>query len=186
MAVSQTHMTVEEFLTLPEEKPALEFEDGMVSQKVSPRAKHSRLQLTFSERINDQTVQRKLAMAFPELRASFGGHSYVPDVAVLRWDRIPVDSDGTIEGDVFEPPDIAIEIVSPGQSVNALVRRCVWYTEHGVKIALLVDPADESVIRFRPGESPTALNGDERIELVGVLDDFAPTVRELFDSLRIR
>lgn len=186
MAVAQTRLTVEEFLKLPEEKPALELEDGMVSQKVSPKAKHSRLQGSLIERINPQTVQRKLAMAFPELRASFGGRSYVPDVAILRWDRIPVDADGTIANDLFEPPDIAVEIVLPGQSVNALVRRCVWYVDNGVRIAVLVDPADASVVLFRPGQPPVALHGDDPIGLDGVLDDVALTVRELFDSLRIR
>jgi Uma2 family endonuclease len=186
MAMSQTLMTVEEFLKLPEEKPALELEDGMVSQKVSPKAKHSRLQYTVAERINHQTVQQRLAMAFPELRASFGGHSYVPDVAVLRWDRIPVEADGTIGNDLFEPPDIAVEIVSPGQSVNKLVSRCVWYVDNGVRIALLVDPADESIAQFRPGQPVAVLRGDDPIDLSEVLNDFALTVQELFDSLRIR
>ncbi|MDQ3541010.1 MAG: Uma2 family endonuclease [Chloroflexota bacterium] len=186
MAVSQTQMTVEEFLKLPEEKPALEFEDGMVSQKVSPKAKHSRLQLFLGGRLNDIAEPRKVAFAFTELRASFGGRSYVPDVAVIRWDRVPFDEVGEFADDIVEPPDIAVEIASPSQSVTALVRRCVWYVENGVRIALLVDPADRSVVRFRPGQNPVVLTGDDVIALDGVLDDFALTVRELFDSLRIR
>jgi hypothetical protein len=37
-------MTLVEFLALPEEEPALEFADGRVEQKVSPKGKHSGLQ----------------------------------------------------------------------------------------------------------------------------------------------
>lgn len=186
MAVSTTTMTLDEFLQLPEDEPALEYEDGMVSQKVSPKAKHSRLQGAFAEHINWLSVQRKLAMAFPELRTSFGGRSYVPDVAVFQWDRIPVEPDGMLSDSVDEPPDIAVEIVSLEHNVMALFRKCVWYIEHGVKIALLVDPYDQSVMVFRSGQQVKVLDGGESIALGDVLPGFALTVRELFDSLRIR
>ena len=36
MAVSQQQITLEEFLALPEQKPALEYFDGEVTQKVPP------------------------------------------------------------------------------------------------------------------------------------------------------
>jgi Uma2 family endonuclease len=35
---------LDEFLELPEEEPALEYEAGVVKQKVSPKAPHGRLQ----------------------------------------------------------------------------------------------------------------------------------------------
>jgi Uma2 family endonuclease len=187
MAVAQTHMTLEEFLQLPEEKPALEFEDGTVSQKVSPTKKHGALELAFAGRVNASAAPRKVAYAFPELRVSFSGRSYVPDVGVLRWDQIKFDADGTVSDDeVAEPPVIAVEIVSPGQSVVSLVRKCVWYIDHGVQIAILIDPNDRSVILFRPGQSPMALDGDDRIELGDVLSDFQMTVSELFESMRLQ
>lgn len=185
MAVSAARMTVEEFLTLPEDEPALEFEDGMVSQKVSPKTKHSRIQSAFDRHVYRMAETRKLAMSFPELRTSFGGRSYVPDVAVFRWDRLPVNADGSFVNDVREPPDVAVEIVSPEQSVTALVRKCVWYTDNGVKIAVLVDPDDESVVIFRPGQAPEVLGGDDKVALDDVLPDFELTVRELFDSLHV-
>ena len=184
MAVSQTHMTIDEFLKLPEEEPALEFEDGMVSQKVSPKTKHSRLQTFLAGRMNDIAEPREIAFAFSELRATFGGRSYVPDVSMIRWDRTPFDEDGEFADDILEPPDVAVEIVSPSQRVTALVRRCVWYVENGVQIALLVDPGDRSVVRFRPGQNPVVLTGDDLIALDGVLDDFTLTVSELFEKLR--
>src|SRR2546421_10065830 len=118
MAVASTPATLEGFLELPEEKPALEFADGAVTQKLSPKARHSVLQWELANRLNQSGLPGKIAQAFPELRATFGGASYVPDVAVYRWQRIPADAEGTIVDDLLEPPDIAIEIVSPGQVVN--------------------------------------------------------------------
>jgi hypothetical protein len=116
-------MTLEAFLRLPEKKPALEFEDGMVTRKVSPQGRHSRLQVKVTERINAFAEPRRLAVAFTELRTTYAGYSRVPDVSVYRWDRIPVDATGKMLDDFHLPPDIAIEIISPGQRTNALLRR---------------------------------------------------------------
>jgi Uma2 family endonuclease len=185
VAVPLKDMTLERFLELPEEKPALEFEDGRITQKVSPKGQHSGLQAELVGLINQLARQRKLALAFPELRATFGGRSYVPDISVYRWSRLPVDAAGDIANDFTEPPDLAIEIVSPEQRTTALVRRCLWYVSHGVGIALLVDPADRSVLSFRPDRVPTSLVDSDRIDVDDLLPGFALTVRQLFDSLRV-
>lgn len=185
MAVTEQAMTLDEFLKLPEKKPALEFEDGTVIRKVSPKGRHSVLQTKAAEFINRSAEPRKLAFAFTELRATYGGQSLVPDVSVYRWDRIPRTEAGIVADDFWEPPDVAIEIVSPQQSVNRLMRRCLRFIEDGVAIALLVDPRDDSVIDFRPGVPPRALRGDDHIDLTEVAPGFALTVRELFDSLKL-
>jgi Uma2 family endonuclease len=125
-----------------------------------------------------------VARAFTELRTTFAGASRVPDVAVYRWERIPVDASGQVANEFTEPPDIAIEIVSPEQSVNALVRRCSWYVANGVRVALLVDPADESVLAFRPGRPPRAWGGSDRIDVSEVIPDFVLSVDQLVASLR--
>lgn len=186
MAISVEALTLKGFLELPEEEPAFEFLEGSVSQKVSPKGLHSRLQVTLVQRFNEIAEPGRLALAFSELRATFGGASVIPDVSIYRWDRIPVDEHGEIVNDFREPPDIAIEIVSPEQSTNALVRRCLWYVENGVAIALLVDPADRSVLLFRPGQIPRPLHGSEPIDVSEIVPGFALTVQELFDSLRLR
>jgi Uma2 family endonuclease len=83
MAVPQRRMTLEEFLELPEEKPALEFEDGVVTQKVPPQGKHSGLQYSICAMISQTAGLNKLAWAFPELRTTYGRRSRVPDIAVF-------------------------------------------------------------------------------------------------------
>lgn len=183
MAVPQREMTLEEFLRLPEDEPALEFEDGRITQKASPKGHHSVLQAELVQRINQLARAPKLAIAFPELRVTFGGRSYVPDLSVYLWERVLVDERGRVADDFFGPPDIAVEIVSPDQSVTALIRRCLWCVANGLRIALLVDPADESVLLFRPDHVPAALHDGDRIDVNDVLPGFNLTVEGLFASL---
>ena len=182
MAVAEKPLTLEQFMALPEEEPPLEYADGVVTQKVSPQGQHSTLQLAFAKHLDRW---HKVARAFPELRFSCGGVSRVPDVSVYRLTRIPRDARGRVANAFTEPPDITVEIVSPGQSVNALVRRSLWYVSHGVLVALLVDPDDESVLAFRPEGAPTGLHGADQIDLSEVLPNFKLTVDELFESLRV-
>ena len=186
MAIEQRSMTLDEFLALPEEEPALEFEaDGTVTQKVSPKGRHSSLQGGFIKLIDAFGIPRQMARAFPELRTVFGGAAYVPDVAVYRWERIPPTAEGEVPDDFTEPPDIAVEIISPGQTVTTLVRKCIWYVEHGVLLALLVDPVDRSVLLFRPNALPRALRATDAIDLSEVLPGFEATVDQLFSALKL-
>jgi Uma2 family endonuclease len=177
-------MTLDEFLKLPETNPALEYAEGVVRQKVAPQAQHVRLQLSIATRVNAFAEPRKLGSAFPELRTTYAGLSRVPDVAVYVWDRIPRLPNGRISNRLAAPPDIAVEIVSPGQSVTDQVSKCIfWYVKNGVRIALLVDPDEDVVFRFRPEALPEALSGDDRIDLDEVLPGFELTVGQLFGSL---
>jgi Uma2 family endonuclease len=183
MALAREQLTLEEFLRLPEQKPALEYTNGGVSQKVSPKGRHSAVQSELLERINAVARPAGMARALPELRATFGGASVVPDVSVFRKSRIPRDDAGAILDDVAVPPDIAIEIASPSQSSNALFRRCRWYVSNGAEIALLVDPVDRSVLAFLPDGGVVAWSGEDVIDLGAVIPGLHLTAEQLFSTL---
>jgi Uma2 family endonuclease len=187
MAITRQGLTLEDFLRLPEQKPALEYEaDGTVTQKVAPQGYHSRIQTKLSAWLNDHAEPDELAMAFSELRTTYAGASYVPDVAVYRWERIPWDANGKIPKVFLLPPDAAIEIRSPEQSRSSQVRRCEWYVAHGVEIALLVEPEHETVRVFRPGATPALLQAADQIDFGPILPDLQLGVDELFGWLRMR
>src|SRR4051812_26640462 len=109
MAITRQGLTLEEFLALPEKKPALEYENGVITQKVAPKLHHSLLQLQMANLFNRYTVPSKLAYAVPELRSTFAGRSRVPGVAVVRWDRLPRLPNGEVaEDQLYEPPLIVV------------------------------------------------------------------------------
>lgn len=182
--LTRRRLTLDEFLRLPERKPALEYEHGEVTQKVAPKARHSVLQSMVVEFINTRTRQSKIAFAFSELRSTFAGLSRVPDVSIYRWGRVPRDPDGRITNDIFEPPDIAIEIISPGQGVNRLVRRCISFVEAGVVLAVLIDPEDESVLTIRTNSPPAIHRRGDILDLSLIVPELNLDPAALFDALR--
>ena len=182
MTIAGRRLTLEEFLALPEEKPALEYADGEVMQKVSPKARHGKLQFV----ITDLLDWPKVSSAFSETRTTFAGRSFVPDVIAFTWDRVPEDERGEIPDDITIPPDVAVEIRSPGQSLSGQVERCRWYVANGVRASLLVDPLRRVVQVFRPNGESGPLAGDDVVDLSDVIPGCSFSVHELFAALRAR
>jgi len=61
-------MTLDEFLVLPDEGPSLEYEDGVVTQKVAAKPVHGSFQ-SFLVRTLDQIARRqRLGLVLPETR----------------------------------------------------------------------------------------------------------------------
>jgi Uma2 family endonuclease len=183
MAIARQRLTLEEFLRLPEEEPALEYWHGEVTQKVSPKGPHGALQFGFGHRIENFTLPRRLARAFTETRVVLAGVSTVPDLVVYRWERIPRDADGQIAEDFTTPPDIAVEILSPGQSRPKVIERCRWYVENGVLLAIFADPRRRTVRLFRPGGDSGDRRGTDQLDLSDVIPGFVLTVDDFFAPL---
>jgi Uma2 family endonuclease len=183
MAVVHEGLTLEEFLQLPEEKPALQYFQGRVTQKVSPLGEHSALQLECAEYLNRLFRPNRIARAFTELRGTFGGASLVPDVSLYRWDRVPRTPSGRIATYFREPPDVSVEIRSAGQSVRELVEKCEWFIANGVLIALLVDHSNETFRVFRPGEPVRTCRVGDAIDLAEIASGAQLDVAEVFNAL---
>lgn len=179
-----TPITLEQFLLLPETTPASEFIDGRLYQKPMPQGKHSRLQLKLCEAVNQITEERQIALAFPELRCTFGGRSIVPDVTVFSWGRIPFDAGGEVEN-VFEIyPDWTIEILSPAQNATKVISNILHCLRHGTQLGWFIDPDERSVLAFLPGQQPIELKRDNQLPMPEFLE-LELTVARLFGWLKV-
>src|SRR6266498_2977317 len=137
MVIAEQPKTLEQFLALPEQKPALEFFGGRVTQKVSPKFRHGLVQTQILLLSNQRIVPTQSGVAAAEIRITIGGASRVPDVVMFRWNRIPRDQDGELLDDVTTPPDVIVEVLSPGQTQRAELNRCHWFVSQGAQAALL-------------------------------------------------
>jgi Uma2 family endonuclease len=173
-------LSLKEFLELPETKPASEYIDGKIYQKPMGQGKHSTLQIELASAINQVGKPQKLTYAFPELRCTFGGGAVVPDIAVFEWSRIPREGNGTIENRFNVAPDWTIEILSPDQSANRVIKKIIFCLNHGTQLGWLVDPEDESVMIFQPNQTPEVKSNDEILPVLSVLGDWQLSVADVF------
>ncbi|MEH2418136.1 Uma2 family endonuclease [Nostoc sp.] len=179
-------LTLEDFLKLPETKPATEYINGQIIQKPMPQGKHSILRGELLSVINKVVENRKIALAFPELRCTFGGRSIVPDVAVFAWERIPLDERGDV-ANVFQAyPDWTIEILSPDQSQTKVTGNILHCLKHGSRLGWLIDPGDRSVLVYPPKQQPELLQEEqETLAVPDLVSNLQLTVGQLFGWLKL-
>ena len=188
MVATQTKsLTLEQFLALPETKPASEYvAAGKIIQKPMPQGKHSLLQLELVFFINSILRKAGIAIAFPELRCTMGGRSVVPDVVVLEQQNIPKDEDGEIANKVTVAPDWLIEILSPDQSTTKVILNILHCLNCGTQVAWLIDPAEKIIFVYQPDQQIQFI--DDLAQEV-IVPEFARSVKltagEIFSWLKV-
>jgi Uma2 family endonuclease len=173
-------ITLEEFLALPDTKPASEYIDGEIIQKPMPQGQHSILQIELGMEINQALRRKGIATAFSELRCSFGGRAIVPDLTVFEDARIPSNEDGDIENVFSIPPDWTIEILSPEQSTTRVLKNINHCLAHGTQMGWLIDPTDRSVFVCVPDRNLQII--DEPSTILPV-PEFAKSVQITVEQL---
>jgi Uma2 family endonuclease len=167
-------LTLDEFLVLPETKPASEYIEGKIFCKPMPQGKHSILQFKLAMFINAILMEQSIATAFPELRCTFGGRSIVPDLSIIKQENIPEDEDGEIANVFNFAPSWMIEILSPDQSTNKVIAKILHCLQHGTEVGWLIDPAEKSIFIYH-SQNQIELVDDLEQELI--VPSFASAVK---------
>ena len=177
-------ISLEEFLALPETKPASEYINGKIIQKPMPKGNHSTIQTELSSAINVALKPQKIARAFSELRCTFGGRSTVPDVTVFTWDRIPRDSNGEIADSFQAASDWTIEILSLEQSQTKVTKNILHCLANGTQLGWLIDLQEQSVLVYFPAQQPAFFeDANDILPVPDFAKAFELTLGELFDWL---
>ncbi len=180
---STAKISLDEFLQLPETKPASEYINGQVYQKPMPQGEHSILQGSLITAINQIAKPSKIGYAFPELRCTFGGAAIVPDVTIFEWSRIPLQPNGKIASKFNIPPDWVIKILSPEQSPSRVIRKITFCLNHGTKLGWFIDPDGEAVTVFQPNQLPEFKEKQDILPVLDGLKDWQLSVADLFSLL---
>jgi Uma2 family endonuclease len=156
-------VTLEEFLALPDTKPASEYIDGEIIQKPMPQTQHSVIQGCLFLEFTLAWKETNIAQAFPELRCSFGERVVVPNVVVFEEANISYDDNGDIVNAISIPPDWTIEVLPSDQHTTKVLKNINHCLAHGTQMGWLIDPNDRSVFVCLPDrtfqiiDEPTAI-----------------------------
>jgi Uma2 family endonuclease len=166
-------MTLAEYEALPEEKPYLQYWDGVVVQKAVPKRKHGRLQYRILRRVVPH-AQAAGGDAWPEAHIWFAGHGYlVPDVVYYAPGKAQGDDERSL------PPTLAVEIRSPDETMTEQRAKCRLMRENGVDVCWLIDPARRVAETFEGVLDGEPVNVLESVFLPG----FTLSLDELFAEL---
>lgn len=134
-------------LPIPETKPATEFIDGRLLQKMSPFGLHARVQGVVVAALIDWANELGRGRVGTEWDFDLTPpgeqtNRLVPDVAFLSYDRVSFEDDAGSQVPVVGP-NVAIEILSQGQTLENSKRRIDIFRACGTNVVVLVDPSKE-------------------------------------------
>ena len=101
-----------------------------------------------------------------------------PDVAFIRRERLAAEKPS--EAFWPGPPDLAVEVVSPGDTVNEVDDKVKAWLDAGTRMVWVIDPKWRSVTVYRSAVRVTVLTENDEISGEEVVEGFRCVVGELF------
>jgi Uma2 family endonuclease len=183
MDAEKQRITVDEFESFLAEQnghAAYELIDGEIVEKMTTE-EHGIIALNIGTLLNIYLWNHPVGRASVETRYRIETDAHndrLPDVSVTTDLERPV----TKVGAVPRVPDLAVEIKSPGDSMNRMLRKATFFLDHGAQIVWIVHPEKRSVQVYTPSDAQIfsesdTLSGDP------VLPGFTLAVRDIFRGI---
>ena len=172
--VETTYLTLEEFLSLPEDDVACELVDGQAIPKMSPKSFHAAIQSALI--ILFQSWSQGKGRNYPEWSILLTRHGKdwvpVPDLTYISFERLP--SDWMKNEACPTAPELAIEIISPGEvasfevsskacddrkTFGSLAEKASDYLAAGIPRVWVIDPQARTITVFYPDAPPQTKRG---------------------------
>jgi Uma2 family endonuclease len=107
------------------------------------------------------------------------GQVRIADVAFYSWDRFP--SRKLPQGQILDQvPDLAVEIMSPGNTEREMERKRREYFAGGTTLVWEVDPRKRQVAVYTAPDAVTILDENGTLDGGAVLPGFTLSIREWF------
>ena len=124
-------------------------------------------------------------MSWPAQDGTFSplpGRVRIPDVAFYAWNRFP---DGRIPDAPIPAiaPDLAVEVLSPSNTIKEMALKRVDYFAAGVRLVWEVDPKTRTVAVYTGPKRHRVLGETDTLGAGDVLPEFTLPVRDLFTDL---
>jgi Uma2 family endonuclease len=181
MVVQVRRYTVEEFDELVRQSGntdrLLEYIGGEIFEAVS-NPLSSKTAVRFSTFIGIHLLEHDIG----HLTGADGGYTvsgerYIPDVAFISYEKQPVLS--YEDGYVPNPPDLAIEVLSPSNDDDKMRIKVTNYLAAGT-IVWVADPQEKVVEVYVPGQPVKVLGLDGILDGGEVLPGFTLAVKDIF------
>jgi len=165
------------------EKLLCELVDGVLVEKTLGY-RESVLAVAIATLLKNFVGHRNLGLVSGEAGMSllFPGLVRIPDVAFASWERVP---GGKMPSDPIPDlvPDLAIEVLSQGNTKREMARKCEEYFKAGVQLLWIVDPDARRVEVYTAPGSVRTLAEPESLDGGDVLPGFVLPLRDIFAEL---
>jgi Uma2 family endonuclease len=181
-AVAEKLMTVAEFEKLPETEMQRELVRGRVVETMPPGGEHGPLAgdiyMLIKLWLKQQGLKGYVTVESGYYLARNPDIVRGPDVSYVRAERIP--ETGIPKGFWTLAPDLAVEVVSPGETADEVRDKVHDFLTFGTLLVWVVHPRTQEVIAHTPDGLARTFGKDDVLEF-DLLPGFSCTVKDLFE-----
>jgi Uma2 family endonuclease len=182
MAIRDKQTTAEELLGMTNDGFRYELVRGELRKMPPAGSEHGYLALRIASRLERHVDANGLGRTYIAETgfklASDPDTVRAPDAAFVSRER--VEKVGRIEGYWPGPPDLAVEVVSPGDTHAQVVEKALAWLEAGCRMVLVADPEQRTVAVYRSLANIRILTEDDAIEGGDVVPGWKLPVAEIF------
>lgn len=175
-------MTAQELLRYSHEPYRQELIDGRLREMEPTGAEHGvvegRIYASLSRHVEAANLGTTFVGDVGFQIASDPDTVRAPDVAFVTRER--VEAVGIPRGYWPGPPDLAVEVVSPGDSHSDVEGKALHWLEAGARAVVVADPPRRTATVYRARDDIRVLHADEQLGLGDVVPGWSPRVGAFF------
>lgn len=147
--------TLQQFLNFLEANKRSELVDGEVVLKATPRFFHASTRGALLELLSRDYRDKGRILSGWSLLLKRRGQDWVPapDVVYISYERL--SADWRFDEACPVAPELAVEILSPGQTLDEFAAKAADYLDAGLLQVWVVDAEARTITMFRAGDSRT-------------------------------
>jgi Uma2 family endonuclease len=168
MTQLKTQLTLEEFLALPEGDVTYEFVNGEAvpkykDEEMSPKFFHGSTTGALFILLSAWAQEKGRVVIEWAIKLTRNQQDWlpVPDLTYVSYNLLPAD---WLKDEACPvPPELVIEIISPGQTFGEMAEKAVSYLEAGVSRVWIVDTRAKTITIFYPDAPPQTKRGTDNL-----------------------
>ena len=184
--VATRPVTLAEFAALPE-YPRYELVKGVLVEKTAASREHEIAVVRTGSSVDGHVEEYDLGEVYGSSRAFVTGpespaSSRLPDVSFVSNARLRPDLFGAL---VDGAPDLAVEVISPGNSAREIAQKVAEYLNAGGKAVWVIDPIGRTLAIHTPDAPPQVLTDGDVVDGGDYLPGFVRPVADLLPRRRV-
>lgn len=180
------HATEADFLAWPDDGLRHELVKGEITTMAGAGAIHGCLGMIVGVELTSHVERHQLGMVFCAQTGYRMKNRNVrcPDVGFMSRERFS-DLQRLPEGFLDGAPDLAVEILSPGNSLMEIDEKIADYFDSGCRLAWVINTRNKTALVYREPAPERIVRLDEELDGEDVLPGFKLPLARLFAGLKI-
>ena len=179
----QTRLVTAEELEQMPDNAHIELVKGEIVKMTPAGHEHGEIALAIGSLLREFVRRHKLGKTYGAETGFILSHNpdtvRAPDAAFVSAERAAKQKrrEGFFDG----APDLAVEVVSPEDTVEEVDAKVLEYLQSGTKLVWIVHPKTQTITAYRSLDKVRVLTANDTLDGDDVLPGFAVPVKEIFE-----